>query len=841
MEAYNEDSNMTTENSVTETSEDLNEDTEEESNQSLIEPRQLRHRRHREENLEHKKRRIDKLISLHGESTSNDSREGSCEQSVCSLDTQCCVQLSPNCSNVNPTEDKVSVTHFHLTNNEHLCYHCYEEIARAGRKCNQKYIEWKNMWLTESRCSPSLRLFTMDCLLPYWLQCCKCGKFRKVKDDVTDWEAEKIAEFDCSKVETLQNERDPCKAKESEKVKAARELEWIQSASAASFLHNSPALQYLREEYYCDEVGMSPSRVKDAKIPKPQAKFMFPFNIPNAGSVAFCVRPDGMEYDELERFPEFSIECIPYLALRNLVVSLWALNPFELLTYEKCLSHLVCRGLSRVWYSVQLKQIYNYLCIKNMINYGVLSFPDHNIISEYVTKQLKVIVVGAGISGLATARQLTRHGADVTVLEATERIGGRMYDDFSLGVAVGCGAQLITGLTNSPIVLLCEQTGSGYKSLSDECPLVDAGSGKTVNSAADRIVDEHFNCILDAIGEWRKVTSKGDTSLADQVDNFHQKFLSALPFEWTPEYDRLLQWQIGNVEFSCGASLSKVSARNWDQNEAVGQFAGDHALLKNGSKKFIHELATGLDVQLNYKVKKVDYNKNKVTVTCENEEEFKADKVVFCLPLAVYQQNSIKFQPALPQKKVGCLKKLGAGLIEKVAVRFPTRFWKCLLKKDGTLDYFGNVPKGKKFRGLFNMFYDFSSKVKNEEYYVLMSYVCGESVDIVNKHTEEEVVDIFVDALKALFPNIDIPKPLGHVVTHWGQDSNIGMSYSYVKVNGNGEDYDGMADPVDRKIYFAGECTNRFFPQTMTGAYVSGLREASRVVEHWISDNTRSR
>jgi len=63
----------------------------------------------------------------------------------------------------------------------------------------------------------------------------------------------------------------------------------------------------------------------------------------------------------------------------------------------------------------------------------------------------KIIVIGAGIAGLAAANLLQRQGVDVTVLEARERIGGRIHVDYSWGMPVAKGAAWIHGGQNNPI------------------------------------------------------------------------------------------------------------------------------------------------------------------------------------------------------------------------------------------------------------------------------------------------------------------------------------------------------------------------------------------------------
>lgn len=55
--------------------------------------------------------------------------------------------------------------------------------------------------------------------------------------------------------------------------------------------------------------------------------------------------------------------------------------------------------------------------------------------------------------------------------------------------------------------------------------------------------------------------------ISDRLLSVHEALLAKLNFPWTEQHDRLLQWQLGNITFSCGATLSDVSALSWDQNE----------------------------------------------------------------------------------------------------------------------------------------------------------------------------------------------------------------------------------------------------------------------------------
>lgn len=75
-----------------------------------------------------------------------------------------------------------------------------------------------------------------------------------------------------------------------------------------------------------------------------------------------------------------------------------------------------------------------------------------------------------------------------------------------------------------------------------------------------------------------------------------------------------------------------------------------------------------------------------------------------------------------------------------------------------------------------------------------------------------------------------MPDPIQTVCTKWGSDPLCQGSYSHVRVGSSGNDYDILAESIGGRLFFAGEATNRQYPATMQGAFLSGLREAASIL-----------
>ncbi|XP_077599360.1 lysine-specific histone demethylase 2 isoform X2 [Stigmatopora nigra] len=770
-----------------------------------------------------------KATDTEEEEDQSEKKYRKCEKAGCSATYPVCfASASERCA-----KNGYTSRWYHLSCGEHFCNECFDHYYRSHKDGYETFSVWKKAWTGNGKSEPSLKAFMADQQLPYWVQCTKadCRKWRQLTKEIQLTPSLTDA-YRCGiKFNNVKNEgADQCCQPEDLRVAEVSSSRWHSMLILPPLLKDSPAAPFLAA-YYPDCVGMSPSgspgvpgadhcRAVQPKIAG-LCPYFQPFYQPNECGKALCVRPDMMELDELYEFPEFSRDPTMYLALRNLILASWHKDCKEVLTVKKCVTHVVVRGLVRVRCVEEMERVLHFMSRKGLVNTGALSVQRPLLPEKHRTKN--VIVIGAGASGLAAARQLQNFGTQVLVLEARDRIGGRVWDDAGMGVVVGRGAQIVNGCVNNPMALMCEQMGLGMHKLGERCDLFQEG-GQATDPSIDKRMDFHFNAILDVVSEWRKDKSQSqDVPLGEKVQELKKSFLQESGIHFSELEEKVLDFHLSNLEYACGSSLKQVSARSWDHNEFFAQFSGEHTLLTEGYGTLLHKLAEGLDIRKKCPVTAIEHSGDVVRVTCSNGSQWTAKKVLVTLPLTLLQKNYIHFVPPLPERKMKAIHSLGGGIIEKIALKFPYRFW------DGKIqgaDYFGHIPPTPDKRGMFTVFYDMDPQGKQA---VLMSVIAGDAVGAVRDLQDKDVAAECVKVLRELFKEQEVPEPLHFMVTHWSKDAWSQMSYSFVKMGGSGEAYDIIAEDVQGKLFFAGEATNRHFPQTVTGAYLSGVREASKM------------
>lgn len=792
-----------------------------------------------------------------------------CDKSVCAK-----AAMKPTCFAL--ASDKCCIDGwtsrwYHISIGEHYCNDCFDNFYRSTKEGYDAFSRWKRLWSLNGITEANIKMFLVDQYLPFWIQCVACDKWRQMPKE-TDVTPDLIRGFNCrlAVAKTSENVADPCAEPEDPRVQESMEPQWINVLLAPPYMMSSPAAPFL-VNYFHDGVGMSAcgnmkdiqkkkspsngdadgsdcsegendpssaagskSKTKSGKTVLPSVpgvpSYFQPFDQPGFRQLALSLPPNQMTDDEQIQFPQYAEEQQMYLAVRNIVLALWTLNQKEALTVEKCISHLICRGLVRVRCIQELPSIVHYLTRKAYINTGIFSGSLHGIIAPGTFRK-NVIIVGAGPAGLAAARQLTNLGCQVTVLEARDRIGGRVCDDFSLGQCVAKGAQIINGATNNPITLLCHQMDNQLVEISDICPLL-TNSGKIMNPEVDKYMDFHFNSLLENVHLWRTKATREDTSLLGKIKEMHQQFVDETQLDFSKDEEQVLQFHYAYLEQACGAPLDSISAINWDQNETFSQFGGAVCLVPGGYSKVIQRLAKGIDIRFNTQVTSVDYSGDRLNVVTFGGSELVSDYLIVTIPLYLLKKEVIKFNPPLPDAKIAAINKMGAGVIEKVVLQFDHRFWS---RKTGNADIFGRVPDSPSTRGLFTVFYDLTVRCKRKDQpdgeALLVTFLSGNSAKLVRSKSDKEIVDMCIAALKQLFPEEEVTEPKSYFVTRWQDDPYAGMSYSYLPVGSTGFLYEDIAAPVSNKVFFAGEATSRCFPQTVSGAYMTGLTEACRILD----------
>ncbi|KAF8767174.1 lysine-specific histone demethylase 2-like [Argiope bruennichi] len=725
----------------------------------------------------------------------------SCEKTGCyASEPTCCLLSCESC-----TKDGYTSRWYHMSLGEHFCNNCFCNFYISGKTGNLLFNQWINKWAEVARASkPTIKRFVANELLPYWVKCTRrqCGKWRMVRvDHVLD--PKFIKSFKCPEDS---KHKSPCDAPEDKDVSLVLDTSFMNQLIEEPHLQNSPAGPFLKR-FLSEDIGLCP--INNSVSALKEHEYVKPFLMEQCGESCIWIKPDEMDEDEIAFSNQVLVSPATYLGLRNFLVALWNLKPNEWLSFQKANEYLICRGLVRIYLVSVAEQILDLLTKKSVINHGIINNPSQKLLKK--NPEPEVLVIGAGISGLAAASHLHNLGVNVAVYEAEGDLGGRIKDV----PVLGAGAFFIHGLLNNPLTTFGLQVNVPYQNLKKNL-VIFKENGSLISNDIIKKTQHELNNLLQGVIESVSV-SKTDDNCFDMVTKSCEDLRKVTPFCKNAD---IFSHLLTHCEIDFKAHLKNMSILNWEFPVCS---LGDDGFIPSGMRLFLIKLASkDYSIVYNNEVKVIDYIGDKVKVTTTNGESI-FSKVLITVPLSVLQNDCIQFIPELPDYKKKAICDLGTYNCEKLILEFPRKFWTKNVNEP--FSRFGILSS----EAIFEVFYDVTDEKPGSKP-TLVTFITEKAFDLIKDLEDKEIFDKCLALLKRTFRR-NIPQPSNWHLTHWRKKVQYGSFGSYLKVGSQQTAYDDMAKSVDDKLYFAGEATFRNLPSTVTGAYLSGLREAAKIVK----------
>jgi len=439
-----------------------------------------------------------------------------------------------------------------------------------------------------------------------------------------------------------------------------------------------------------------------------------------------------------------------------------------------------------------------------------------------------VIIIGAGMAGLAAARELGRASLSVCLLEARGRIGGRVFTlhDPACNVPIELGAEFIHGRA---------------REIWD--PLENAGAKITEVHGDSWCISDGKLSSCDFFEEVDSILEKMDDSVPDES---FSAFLSRRFGE--PQTNRQREAQQHALSYVSGfnaADPAQVGV-HWLVREmrAEKKIQGDRAFRPGDGyttllNAFQEQIAHfGVDVCTDTVVESVSWRAGNVKVSARDARGtllLEAPRVLVTVPLSLLktppgQAGAVRFIPELPEQKRDALNRMEMGKVIRVVLRFRERFWESI------------KPSARSRKNLSHMAFLFSKSewfptwwtTMPEKSPVLTAWAPFRSAERLSGQSESFMTERSLQTLSALLgPGIkELQNLLERVYVHdWQSDPFSLGAYSYGKVGADGAQ-EAIAAPLENALFFAGEATDtEGHNGTVHAALATGFRAAREILQ----------
>lgn len=415
--------------------------------------------------------------------------------------------------------------------------------------------------------------------------------------------------------------------------------------------------------------------------------------------------------------------------------------------------------------------------------------------SEHPEPDVDVIIIGAGIAGLSAARTLRDRGLEVLVLEARNRLGGRILT--------------CRGDEHRPIELGAEMLHTAQNPLLDV--FAEAGVS-TPDVGGTRTLSTGFHNRLGQLLEGLD-TPSSEQSVSEYLGQFPlgaERTLMGEAFE---------------------AQLGREAHRRTSASDAItelklelehGEFMGvNNSRVPEGLDQIAKILASDLPVRTSTRVERIELIDDGVEIRAESEDAlqiFRSSRVVVTLPLGVLKNNDVQFDPPLPESTVRAVHEIASLDIVKV-----------LFVLDGDV-WSSHEDIVHCERGSLSSIWNSTFEGAPSDQTIIVAWAVG---DKARRLLQMQSPDVLSEALEEVRNYLGDPKlkPTSSIYHSWLGDPFARGAYSNLPPGSAPDSRLRLSQAIEDKIFWAGEATAEWRPRTVQGAYQSGLRVADEIAQ----------